>query len=188
MGVASSKHFVHRMLRNGFDNTNDDDADDNAQANLLLSLLVHHSINQQQKKRNLSNRIVVARRRRLAGLTPPVKKIRLARRGGWGTYKTHTQDVAYDIIFLQLQRTSFAAQSNVLPVTCVTVAPTVFPMRRDLSIDLFPTKMFAACPFWFNIGSIVSSIGGCWSSDTPGCTSTEDVVNKPWNLFRPCRN
>jgi hypothetical protein len=63
MGVASSKHFVHRMLRN-----------------LLLSLLVHHSIKQQQKKRGLSKRIVVARRRRLAGLTPPVKKIRLARR------------------------------------------------------------------------------------------------------------
>jgi len=33
MGVASSKHFVHRMLRNGFDDTNDDDADDDAQAN-----------------------------------------------------------------------------------------------------------------------------------------------------------
>ncbi len=86
-------------------------------------------------------------------------------------------------------RTSFAARSNVLPVTCVTVAPTVFPMRRDLSIDPFPTKMFAACPCWFNIGSSVSSIGGCWLSDTtPGCNSTEDVVNKPWNLFRPCRN
>ena len=80
MGVASSKHFVHRMLRNGFDDSNDDDADDDAQANLLLSLLVHHSIKQQQKKRDLSKRIVVARRRRLAGLTPPVKKIRLARR------------------------------------------------------------------------------------------------------------
>ena len=80
MGVASSKHFVHRMLRNGFDDKNDDDADDDAQANLLLSLLVHHSIKQQQKKRDLSKRIVVARRRRLAGLTPPVKKIRLARR------------------------------------------------------------------------------------------------------------
>ena len=80
MGVASSKHFVHRMLRNGFDDTNDDDADDDAQANLLLSLLVHHSIKQQQKTRDLSKRIVVARRRRLAGLTPPVKKIRLARR------------------------------------------------------------------------------------------------------------
>jgi hypothetical protein len=80
MGDASSKHFVHRMLRNGFHDTNDDDADDDAQANLLLSLLVHHSINQQQKKRDLSKQIVVARRRRLAGLTPPVKKIRLARR------------------------------------------------------------------------------------------------------------
>ena len=106
MGVASSKVFVNRMLRNGLDETNDpvcagshyngtrldtvnwveesfhhqqvDDDEDDTTTNLLLSLLAHHS--NLRKKKQLIQRKVAALRRRRARVTLPEKKRRIARR------------------------------------------------------------------------------------------------------------
>ena len=90
------------------------------------------------------------------------------------------------VSFLQLQRTSFAARRSVLPVTLLIddARPTDLLISSDFSMDPLPTKIFVSCPIWCKIGIIVSNISGALG-DPPGCISTDDALNKPWNLVRP---
>ena len=103
MGVASSKVFVNRMLRNGLDESTDecagnhyngtfddfncidealhrqeqlDDDEDDAQTNLLLSLVVHPS-NVHKNKQLLQRKLAALRRRRARVTTLREKKRRM---------------------------------------------------------------------------------------------------------------